>query len=432
MADPYGNFGLDNFNEINWRTLPGTDKSKELQWRALELAQKSYFQDSLEKKVKTMLDKRETILDMTDLMQFLYFTPEQAAYWKELQGETNVAGIVLDLMYLRHLKNRPDFSHVLDLGCGTGDKGAYIAKLLGGKDKNKKLTLFDFSPQMLDAAKRNHGEIAASYKQGDLLESVPRLWGERHSLYLLLGQTIGNFDEPAIVIGNIALAMKEGDYLFVEWFQKKPEDYHNEKSDKFCRLELCGLAGFHSEDLTMLVGDDNPDNQESSWNKVYYKTKKTTIALNGTDYDIPENVNIFPMKSRRFTDLEMLDLFWSSGFELEPVKNDKRDIIKEFEQFKYALFRKRKQDTVSKKHHWVSIAASSVLTALGMYAAPTLWNYVHQEPARITSLEEGGEGDSINDSVVEEKSSIPQQPTRNPHDDRDVGIRTKTDLEDGN
>lgn len=163
-----------------------------------------------------------------------YLTPEQAQGYLDLEKSSTYNGSVnksqSDELLSRNAKlilDKIDKDHinVVDLGCGDGKKAAQL--IVAFKDKVKlRYCPIDISGYMVQKAietfsKLNIGEIIEfQYNISDFenLENITPLLmheGYTRNLFLLLGNTLGNF-EITDLLYEIKNAMKPGDLLLVD------------------------------------------------------------------------------------------------------------------------------------------------------------------------------------------------------------------------
>lgn len=322
-------------------------------WRASVISQE--FRDKMEEYSRHVASGRtDLVLDLTDVMKNQYITREQTRQWCDNE---DVDPTAFEQLFQVHRKPLSRLRSVVDYGCGSGIKGAIVYTLLRrlvGEASIGKIHLVDYSGEALAEAYqtcRDYG-IGEEYIQvhtpvdfkdlGQILRKDPN-----PKLHLFLGQTIGNFVDPDIVIRNIDANARKDDCLFVEWFAKQPQDY--ERFENFYRLYLNDILGISSE----AVGDYQPvqerDKNGVLWNTMPFTVQnvaveKRTIKMQEKDYELKPGTRIIVSRSRRFKEREVLSSssrrtgFWPLSWSTFEVYNLR--LWMGHQSGKYALFRK--------------------------------------------------------------------------------------------
>jgi uncharacterized SAM-dependent methyltransferase len=161
-----------------------------------------------------------------------YLTPKQAQGFLDLEKsedyQKDVIQKEIDLIQnnisdiLKKLNKTP--VNIIDLGCGDGKKAVIFIENLRGKVKLRYCPV-DISGYMVDKAierikKMNAGEVVEfqwNISDFENLENVSQLLrgGEyKHNLFLLLGNTLGNFEINELLY-EVRSSMKDGDFLLI-------------------------------------------------------------------------------------------------------------------------------------------------------------------------------------------------------------------------
>ena len=82
----------------------------------------------------------------------------------------------LEASALRTIINKPGYSHILELGCGTGKNSGWLAGLA------EKLTAVDFSENMISTAKEKISTSNITFQQADLTKE----WAFYHDADLIV------------------------------------------------------------------------------------------------------------------------------------------------------------------------------------------------------------------------------------------------------
>jgi len=202
-----------------------------------------------------------------------YLTPEQAQGYLDLDkdatyrkdtGQPEAEDLVKNNIKEIFGKIGKEPINIVDLGCGDGEKAANIIKLLSGKVKLRYCPI-DISGYMVEKAIETVSELEVDeiiefqYNISDFenLENVTPLLrkGEfKKNLFLLLGNTLGNFEINELLY-EIRTAMKEGDLFLVDTAiddhknEERAESYKkNQKFNDFL-IHIPLQLGLKKEDL---------------------------------------------------------------------------------------------------------------------------------------------------------------------------------------
>jgi uncharacterized SAM-dependent methyltransferase len=207
-----------------------------------------------------------------------YLTPEQAQGYLDLdedkqyksdtgqpQGTDLILSAINDI--ITTLGGEVSIN-IVDLGCGNGDKAAYLIKLLKGKFKVRYCPV-DISGYMVEKAieevsKLNVEEIIEfQYNISDFenLENITPLLRKgdfKRNLILLLGNTLGNFDIHELLY-EIRGGMKEGDVFVIDTAlddhkqKERCESYKKNKKVNDWLIHVPLQLGLKEEDVELGV-----------------------------------------------------------------------------------------------------------------------------------------------------------------------------------
>ncbi len=227
-----------------------------------------------------------------------YLTPSQAQGFLDLERANDYKSTItnreisLIKKYLPSIEKQlgKNFYNVVDLGCGDGEKAIIFISQLSRRVKIRYCPI-DISSYMVQsaAAKMSNLELSEiiEFKWNvsdfeNLVNITPLLRNDtfKHNIFLLLGNTLGNFDEDELLYG-IFQSMKKGDYLIVgnSLGASAPEDlikpYKDKNVDKFL-IKVMEQLGFYKKELQFGVRFNN------SRVEVYYRvtSSKTITHLN--------------------------------------------------------------------------------------------------------------------------------------------------------
>lgn len=133
---------------------------------------------------------------------------QNAQAW--VQYNASVGGKLRHAMILHHLRAQLPSTpvRVLDVGCGTGEMAADLAKIGHG------VTLLDFSPAMVEQAGRHCAGLNVTLVCADVIQ-LPELF-QAASFDLVLCHSLLEFlDQPAAVLVELAHALRTNGLLSV-------------------------------------------------------------------------------------------------------------------------------------------------------------------------------------------------------------------------
>jgi uncharacterized SAM-dependent methyltransferase len=115
--------------------------------------------------------------------------------------------------------------NIIDLGCGNGNRAALLIENMKGKIKKIRYCPIDISGHMAEKAlehveKMKVAEVArikwnlSDLENLDEVSPLLRKTGYKQNLFLLLGNTLGNFEMHELLY-EVRKAMKEGDVLLI-------------------------------------------------------------------------------------------------------------------------------------------------------------------------------------------------------------------------
>jgi len=201
------------------------------------------------------LEGKTRIWNISD-SKLWYLTPEQAQAFLDLEDEPeykeDVTQKEIDLInadmsdIIEEMGDEP--INIIDIGCGDGRKASlFIEKL---KDRIKfRYCPIDISSYMVEKAfervsKLNVGEVfkfkwnLSDFENIQNITALLRHGEYKKNLFLLLGNTLGNFEINELLY-ELRSSMKEGDYLLIGngLDNRKPEEilksYNIKAFDKF-------------------------------------------------------------------------------------------------------------------------------------------------------------------------------------------------------
>ncbi|MEI6849629.1 MAG: L-histidine N(alpha)-methyltransferase [archaeon] len=177
------------------------------------------------------LEGRTRIWNIAD-SKLWYLTPEQAQGFLDLEKskeyQKDVIQKEIDLIkdnineILKKLDKKP--VNIIDLGCGDGKKAVLFINHLKGKVKLRYCPI-DISGYMVEKAvekikKMNVGEVVefqwniSDFENLENVSQILRMGNYKNNLFLLLGNTLGNFEINELLY-SIKSSMKEGDSLLI-------------------------------------------------------------------------------------------------------------------------------------------------------------------------------------------------------------------------
>ena len=236
------------------------------------------------------LDGHTRIWNLAD-SKLWYLTPEQSRAFLDLeQSEDYQRDVIqkeMDLInnnikeILKKLGDDP--SNIIDLGCGDGKKAVLFLKQLIDKVKIRYCPI-DISDYMVERALKNIRTIdiqeavgfqwnISDFENIENISSLLRKQGEiKRNFFLLLGNTIGNFEITELLYA-VRSAMKKGDLLLIGngLDNRNPEEiiksYHQKEIDEWL-LHVLLLLGLERNEVEYKTRFKNSRIEE------YYVIKK--------------------------------------------------------------------------------------------------------------------------------------------------------------
>lgn len=344
-------------------------------------------------------DKRR--LDLSDLMHHQYITRKQAQEWIRIEGSSGLT-ILEELLqlYIKKCEKLKNVRSIVDNGSGSGKKSALVYQAFnpGKNGENGRLHLLDLSDEILINA-RNYC-TTAGIRSGNIpvhhpvafqnLGKIDKITKDLYyRLHLLLGQTLGNFDDPVEILRRIGINMRKGEYLLLEWFCRKPEDYNKTEFEDLYRILFSGI-GIPQK----AIGGYNPhlelDEEKREWNVMSFTVQdvpeaERSFMLKGEKHTLRPGTEIVVSRSRRFKEEEVIGLCRQAGLEgvvvdewsentwdgegVSPEKFERRWVARG--DRRYGLFKKKGPSVMPK-----------IIAAGGMAILGTLVSAMLFEPER--------------------------------------------------
>jgi len=187
---------------------------------------------------------------------------------------------------------------LVELGCGSGEKVAMIARELRKRQRPISVHLIDISPAALELSEKNLGRIEhvsvvghrATYEEG-LRRAAREAPPDSALLVLFLGSNIGNFDPPfsELFLEEIRRALRPGDALLLGADLVKPEAELMLAYD-----DPLGVTAAFNRNLLRRINTDLLANFELSafghravWNRVDSRVEMHLVALRPQEIVIP-------------------------------------------------------------------------------------------------------------------------------------------------
>lgn len=268
-------------------------------------------------------------IDLSLQEKNLYSTVEQAKHFVSISTELQLKG--LEKILNTHKEKFNQTQEIIDYGCGNAVKGAWIYHLLEelspSSQQNRILRLFDSNDHILTVAKEVAEELGINPVKSepplDIEDHFIKKRNNNRRLHLFLGQTIGNFKDPRPVIENLAKSMRKGEYLIVEWLDRDPSEYEQGKVGERTLEFLYRYFeefGIPREYLSTNNGHFMRSEKTSKgfWNIGYlilnnHFTYKNDS--NGNEITLEPGTNLIGLRSCRFQDNELPDIFEKYGLE---------------------------------------------------------------------------------------------------------------------
>lgn len=253
------------------------------------------------------------VIDLSGRSDLWYHTPKQSRDFSKVVPAESIEALFLPtfsqaIEYLLSdcLERRIS---IIDLGCGNGTKGGMFAREL--ETMNPTLYLADANREVIVSARQN----AKKYFSGiprvisfDLSEPCDRPFSkiDGRRIFLFLGQTLGNFDDPRRIMQNISDGLKPGDYLVLEVDLEKDLQTYKE-CESFFRHYM-GVLGFSDGDI------DYHARENGGGVEMYFMTN-TLAQAKTCSYEkfFPEQTKILLASSARFERGKVVELVEATG-----------------------------------------------------------------------------------------------------------------------
>jgi len=167
-------------------------------------------------------------------------------YWSEIYDSNENKTRDLDLTISKEILSKIVFKSVLEIGCGTGKNTLWLNK------KAQKIIAVDFSPEMLQIAKRKVKSNSVEFIEADITQS----WSfinkavDLISINLVL-EHIENLD---FIFKNSSEYLKKGAYLFIS--ELHPFKQYTGSQAKFENKKVKSII-HHISDFTSIAKNYN-------------------------------------------------------------------------------------------------------------------------------------------------------------------------------
>ena len=210
---------------------------------------------------------------------------------------------------------------LLELGSGSGEKVAVLAKALRNRRRRVAIHLVDISPAALELSERTLGALEhvsvvghrATYEDG-LRRAARERPQEGGLLVLFLGSNIGNFDSPASLefLGEIRRALRPGDALLLAYDDPLGVTAAFNKN-LLVRMNRELDAQF---DLSAFVHRAvwNPVHRRVEMHLVSVRPQTVPIGRAGVEVKLEDGESIWTESSYKYEPREVVELVSSAGF----------------------------------------------------------------------------------------------------------------------
>ncbi|MFH0714873.1 MAG: L-histidine N(alpha)-methyltransferase [Candidatus Diapherotrites archaeon] len=219
-------------------------------------------------------------------------------------------------------------ANIVDIGCGTGEKAFPFIQEMKRLARPKYIA-FDISPEMIALAKTNLEKrfpklntrfVVADFEQSNLAEEMESIREKnfKKSLFLFLGNTVGNVSDKSRVLANLRDSMTLEDNLLVgiELFDlgrisKIFDHYRNSPEAKVAMLNTLNYFGVSEHDGKFVVSF----NREKSQAEAHFVMKRACkLKLGSRQILLRKGDNILVMTSYKATPKQLQILLADSGF----------------------------------------------------------------------------------------------------------------------
>jgi len=223
---------------------------------------------------------------------------------------------------------------LLELGSGSGEKVAVLAKALRNRRRRVAIHLVDISPAALELSERTLGALEhvsvvghrATYEDG-LRRAARERPQEGGLLVLFLGSNIGNFDSPASLefLGEIRRALRPGDALLLGADLVKPVEElllaYDDPLGVTAAFNKNLLVRMNREldaqfDLSAFVHRAvwNPVHRRVEMHLVSVRPQTVPIGRAGVEVKLEDGESIWTESSYKYEPREVVELVSSAGF----------------------------------------------------------------------------------------------------------------------
>lgn len=270
------------------------------------------------------------VIDFTGSAKFLYSTTPQVGPFIEITEFSDCSGLERILKQNRELLKGEELN-LAEYGCGNGLKTAYVTWLLHElfpTEERREVHLIDFNDVVLQIGTTVMETIATGCNFEIIPEdpldleyhAVPRKRGDRSRLHTYLGQTLGNSKDSTAVAISLNRSMKKGEYLVVEWFKRRAEEYErgnlavrtfNVLTNYFSKMGIPSEYLTQDEEGHFMM--EEKDEKGGVWNVGYLVIKDRFKHPSGIVLE--KGTKILGFRSKQFQEGEVIKLFEKVGLE---------------------------------------------------------------------------------------------------------------------
>jgi len=229
--------------------------------------------------------------------------------------------------------------NLVDLGCGTGTPALWIADRLRENGVKIRYIPVDISPDLLERATKLFEErgyevspVWLDFDANPLKPALETILNDDPTIFLFLGNTLGNHSNEFHILTNIRQAMRPGDLLIVGLYIYNPfflqkeyklymEDVWSKKLLYNIPNELFGINEENSEYMIEYVPDEH-----LILASIVPKDNIRAKIL-GETIELEKDVKIIVGRSKRYTEEEVSSKIKDAGFFIEHLMTDPRGLV---------------------------------------------------------------------------------------------------------